>query len=117
MANTFRNYSAAILASNTDVVPAASGTNTNGDARAASSTCVVHALYISNIDGVSSVDVDLLVGDGSPDFYVLKNVPVPANSTLVLDKPINLETTHSLKAVTAATSDLEIVAAVLEITA
>lgn len=114
MANTFKNYSIAIGTSNTDIVPAAGG-SVNGRTRPAGSTCVVHALYLSNIDATAEVSVDLIVGDGTPDFYVLKSVPIPANSTLVLDKPINLEPTDSLKAVTAATSDVEAVAAVLEI--
>lgn len=115
MANTFKNYSTAIGTINTDIVPVAGG-SVNGRTRVAASTCVVHALYLSNIDGAASVDVDLIVGDGVDDFYVLKSVPIPANSTLILDKPINLESIDSLKAVTSATSDIEAVAAVLEIT-
>ena len=50
------------------------------------------------------------------DFYIMKTVDVPADSTLVIEKPINLEAGDILKAVASAAGDLQAFASVLEIT-
>ena len=46
----------------------------------------------------------------------MKTVDVPADSTLVIEKPINLEAGDVLKAVASANGDLQAFASVLEIT-
>ena len=46
----------------------------------------------------------------------MKTVDVPADSTLVIEKPINLEAGDILKAVASAAGDLQAFASVLEIT-
>jgi hypothetical protein len=106
MANTFRNAS---LAATTSAVSMYT--------TPASTTSVVHALYLSNIDGVSGRTVDIQVYDSSVTtaFFVVKAVPVPAGSSLVLDKPINLETGDELRITASSNSAIECHAAILEI--
>jgi len=116
MANTFKNFRGDVTAAtDTVIVPEAGGTAFTRS-RAAASTCVVHAIYISNTDGASSVDVDITVFDGSNSYFIGFGIPVPAGSTLILDKPVNLETTDRLRVKTTSTDDVDVVCAVLEIT-
>ena len=60
---------------------------------------VIHALYISNHETSSSISVNVKVTtDGGSTFYhVGKGLSVPANNTLVLDKPINLENNDKIR--------------------
>ena len=53
---------------------------------------------------------------GSTYFYIAKTVPVPADSTLVVDKAVNLEAGDILAATASAAGDLQCVIGVLEIT-
>jgi len=82
----------------------------------ASKEAVVHALFISNINGTNSVNVTIEVTDTSAatTMKIGYNLPVPAQSTLVLDKPINLETGDILKITAASVNDIEAVASILE---
>jgi len=107
MANTFKNQGAA-LTTGGGVVYTAPG----------STTSIVHSRYVSNIDGSASVDVDIKARATSGDTYyhVAKGVPVPAGSTLVLDKPIDLEATGDIHMTASANSDAEAVLGILEIT-
>lgn len=107
MANTFKNAAAAIGTSRTDVYTAPAAT-----------ASVIHAVYLSNIDGASSVDATIEVYDSSATTYyhVGKTIPVPADSTLVLDKPLNLEAGDKVTITASAASDLEAFLSVLEIT-
>jgi len=45
-----------------------------------------------------------------------KTLPVPADSTLVFDKPLNLEVGDKLTVTASTASDLECFASILEIT-
>ena len=85
---------------------------------ATGTTGVIHAIYISNVDGTNDATVDITVTDTSAGatFYILKTVDVPADSTLVIEKPINLEAGDILKALASTASDLEAFASILEIT-
>ena len=107
MANTFKNQGAAITTAGAIVYTAPAATQS-----------VIHSCYISNIDGVSSADVSIKARATSGDTYyhVAKTVPVPADSTLVLDKPIDLEATGDVFMTSSATGDLEVVMEILEIT-
>jgi hypothetical protein len=107
MANTFKNQGAAITTAGAIVYTAPAATQS-----------VIHSCYISNIDGVSSADVSIKARATSGDTYyhVAKTVPVPADSTLVLDKPIDLEATGDVFMTASATGDLEVVMGILEIT-
>ena len=79
---------------------------------------IVHSCTIANIHASDSADVDIKVttDGGSTYYYVAKNVPVPQGSTLVLDKPIDLEATGDVHMTASANSDLETVLGILEIT-
>jgi len=107
MANAFKNAGAAIGTSRTDVYTCPAATE-----------AVIHAVYLSNVDGTSSVNATIEVYDnsGTTYYHVGKTLPVPADSTLVLDKPINLQASDKLTITASAASDLECFISVLEIT-
>ena len=91
MANTFTNAGAAIQNTGAPI--------TLYQVPIGQDAAVVHSIFISNIDGTNSVNVDIEVstdGAGSGSFvYVGKTLPVPADSTLILDKPINLRNANA----------------------
>jgi len=107
MANTFKNAGVAVGNTRTTVYTCP-----------ASTAAVVNAVYLSNIDGANSVDATLecTIDGGTTYRHVMKTVPVPADSTLVIDKAVNLEAGDILAATASATGDLECVIGVLEIT-
>ena len=107
MANTFKNAGVAIGTSATTIYTAPSST-----------TGVIHAIYISNVDGTNDATVDITVTDTSAGatFYILKTVDVPADSTVVIEKPINLGAGDKLETQASANGDLEVFASILEIT-
>ena len=107
MANTFKNQGAALTTGGGVVYTAPGAT-----------TAIIHSCYVSNIDGTSSVDIDIKARATSGDtyYYVAKAIPVPAGSTLVLDKPIDLEATGDVHMTASANSDAETVLGILEIT-
>ena len=107
MANTFKNAAASVGTSRTDIYTCPGST-----------AAVIHSVYLSNIDGTNSVDATVEVYDssGTAYFHIGKTLPVPADSTLVLDKPINLEAADKLTVTASAASDLECFISVLEIT-
>ena len=84
-----------------------------------STTAVVHAVYLSNIDGTNDATVNVAVS-GSAYFdarrYLLKTVSVPADSTTVIEKPINLGAGDKLETQASANDDIEIFVSILEIT-
>ena len=84
-----------------------------------STTAVVHAVYLSNIDGTNDATVNLSVS-GSANFdhrsYILKTVDVPADSTVVIEKPINLGAGDKLETQASANGDIDVFASILEIT-
>ena len=108
MANTFKN---AATGSSTDIVPlytCPGGT-----------TAVVHAIYLSNIDGTNSATINLSVS-GSANFntrrYILKTLEVAADSTVVIEKPINLGAGDKLETQASANDDVDVFVSILEIT-
>jgi len=83
---------------------------------------VVHAIYISNKSSSNEANVDVKVTtDGGSTFYhVGKSLNIPVENTLVLDKPINLETNDILRVVAevnadSSAPDVEVYASILEI--
>ena len=85
-------------------------------------TAVVHAIYISNKSSSNEANVDVKVTtDGGSTFYhVGKSLNIPVENTLVLDKPINLETNDILRVVAevnadSSAPDVEVYASILEI--
>ena len=108
MANTFKN---AATGSRTDLLTmytCPGGT-----------TSVVHAIYLSNVDGLNSATINLSVS-GSANFttrrYILKTVEVPADSTVIIEKPINLGAGDILETQASADGDIDVFASILEIT-
>ena len=74
MANTFKNAGAAVGTSRTDIYTCPGATS-----------AVIHSVYLSNVDGVSSVDATVEVYDGSATayFHIGKTLPVPADLSLI----------------------------------
>ena len=107
MPNTFKNQGAALTTGGAAVYTAPAAT-----------TSILHSVYISNIDGTNAANVDIKARATSGDtyYYVGKALQVPAGSSLVLDKPIDLEATGDVHMTASANSDLETVIGILEIT-
>jgi len=108
MANTFKS--------------AASGSTTSVQTLytcPAATSGVVHAVYLSNIDGTNDATVNLSIS-GSANFntrrYILKTIDVPADSTVVIEKPINLGAGDKLETQASANGDIDVFASILEIT-
>ena len=108
MANTFKS--------------AATGSNTTLNkfyTCPAATTGVVHAVYLSNIDGTNDATVSVAIS-GSANFddrrYILKTVDVPADSTVVVEKPVNLGAGDKLETQASANDDIDVFASILEIT-
>jgi hypothetical protein len=84
-----------------------------------STTAVVHAIYLSNVDGTNDATVNVAVS-GSATFnerrYLLKTVDVAADSTVVVEKPINLGAGDKLETQASANGDIDVFASILEMT-
>ena len=116
MANAFKNAGVAIGNTATTIYQTPIGVNSS----------VVHSIYIANIDGTNSATVNIEVstdGAGAANFFhVAKTVQVPADSSLILDKPINLRNANTasagdlIRATASNTGDLEAFVSVLQIT-
>ena len=108
MANTFKN---AATGSNTDI--------TTMYTCPGATSAVIHALYVSNVDGANDASINVTIS-GSANFttrrHIMKTVNVPADSTLVIEKPINLGAGDKLETQASANGDLEVFASILEIT-
>lgn len=106
MANSFKNAGIQVGTSRTTLYTCPSG-----------STAVIHALYLSNTDGAVSVDanIEITIDGGTTYRYIGKTLSIPEDSTLILDKPVNLEAGDILAITASSTSALEAVCAILEI--
>ena len=69
--------------------------------------------------GIITCGTDVSIS-GSANFddrrYILKTVDVPADSTVVLEKPINLGAGDKLETKASANGDIDVFASILEIT-
>ena len=85
----------------------------------AATTAVVHAIYLSNVDGTNDATVNVSVS-GSATFnerrYLLKTVEVAADSTVVVEKPINLSAGDKLETQASNNGDIDVFASILEMT-
>ncbi len=85
----------------------------------AATSAVVHAMYLSNVDGANDATITVSIS-GSANFdtrrYLLKTVDVPADSTVIIEKPINLGTGDKLETQASANEDIDVFASILEIT-
>jgi len=113
MASSFKNAGMAVVTTD----------NSSANLYTASGvTAVVHAVYISNKSSSNEANVDVKVTtDGGSTFYHIgKSLRIPVENTLVLDKPINLETNDILRIVAevnadSSAPDVEVYASILEI--
>ena len=108
MANTFKN---AATGSNTDI--------TTMYTCPGATSAVIHALYVSNVDGANDASINVTIS-GSANFttrrHIMKTVNVPADSTLIVEKPINLGAGDKLETQASADNDVDVFASILEIT-
>jgi hypothetical protein len=85
----------------------------------AATSAVVHAMYLSNVDGTNDATITVSIS-GSANFdtrrYLLKTVDVPADSTVIIEKPINLGVGDKLETQASANDDIDVFASILEIT-
>ena len=81
-------------------------------------TSVVHNLTITNVDGTNSANITIEFYDSSATTYykLAYLVPVPAGSTLIFDKPINLETGDKISLTASSSNTLSGYASVMQIT-
>jgi len=114
MASSFKNYGLDV-----GVLDDATG---NMYTAGGSVQAVVHALYISNKSStnVANVNVKVTTDGGSTFFHVGRSLEVDVNNTLVLDKPINLESSDILRVYAdpnpdSSSVDVEAFASVLEV--
>lgn len=80
-------------------------------------TSVVHNLTITNVDGTNSANITIEFYDSSATTYykLAYLVPVPAGSTLIFDKPINLETGDKISLTASSSNTLSGYASVMQI--
>jgi len=108
MANTFTSAATGSTTSLTTLYTCPVGT-----------TGIVHAIYASNIDGTNDASISISVS-GSANFndrrYLLKTIEIPADSTVVIEKPINLGAGDKLETQASADNDIDVFASILEMT-
>jgi hypothetical protein len=78
--------------------------------------CVIHSIYASNKDPVNTITLNVLVEmnkNGAGTFYAAKNITVPANTSLIFDKPITLRHTDRLLVSASQLDSCDVVASYL----
>lgn len=108
MANTFKNAGLAATTTLTSIYTAPASTDG-----------VVNAIFLANTSNSDIVLADIVVFDASADasYTVLHRAPIKAGSSLVFDKPINLEPNDKLQVKASVNSKLTAFISILEITA
>jgi uncharacterized protein with NRDE domain len=83
----------------------------------ADSATVIHSIYISNNSVGANAEIVLEVVDGSTmvSVPILDRVPLRANTTLMLEKPINLESTDSVRVKSSTGCPITVFASVMEV--
>ena len=101
MANTFKNAGVAIGTSATTLYTAPAGT-----------TGIIHAIYISNVDGTNDVTVRVAFVNNGTTHYLAYDVDCIAKTTLIVlskDQAIYLEENDSISASATVASDAQII--------
>ena len=76
----------------------------------------VNALYVSNVDGTDTAEVNIDIFRSSVAYHIVKTLVVPADATVdVISKAIYLEEGDALRITASAASDLEAVCSYEEI--
>ena len=76
----------------------------------------VHSIFVTNRYNLEDLYVNILINDGSNDFYISYLLPVPANVGAVIERPINLNDGDILKVQSSRANSIDIIANVLEFT-
>ena len=98
MAQNFRRY----IARNTGTSPATIFTADSYD--------TVIGIRCANVHASSSANVDVYINDGSDDYYLIKNAPIPAGSSLELvdgGAKFVVDTGDVLKVVSSVASSID----------
>jgi len=72
--------------------------------------CVVHSLYVSNLDPINTITIDIQVAPnmaGQVARYAAKNITIPAGTSLIFDKPITLRASDTVKIAASAALSAE----------
>jgi hypothetical protein len=114
MSETFRSYAGAIVGATDTVVVPAAGSVGMGKTRTADSTAIIDALFITNVDGINDITVDVTRFDGTTSIYLGYQITIPAGTTLSWDKQITLEPNEILQVRTPLNNDIQVTASVVE---
>lgn len=80
------------------------------NAAASNKVFKINSLYISNVDGTASADINVEIQRSSVSYHIAKTIVVPADATLdVVNKPLYLEEGDSLRLVASSNSYLQAV--------
>jgi len=78
----------------------------------------INSIVVANVDGVNSASVNISLQRSSTDYYVVKTVEVPGDTTLVVldkDMGIYLEEADILRGSASVDGDLQVVVSYEEI--
>ena len=76
----------------------------------------VNALYVSNVDGTTSADINVDLFRSSSAYHIAKTITVPADASLdVITKAFYLEEGDALRLTASGNSDIEAVCSYEEI--
>ena len=103
--NTFRNAGLAVSTSKLQLYKA-------------TTSSVVHAVYLSNIldtGEVVMVTLSILDASSNKEYILAYKTPVIPGSTLVFDKPVNLELNDAIKIKASHVNSVNAFASILEI--
>ena len=108
MANTFKNAGLAATTTLTSIYTAPASTDG-----------VVNAIFLANTSNSDIVLADIVVNDASAStaYTVLHRASIKPGSSLVFDKPINLEPNDKLQVKASVNNKLTAFISILEITA
>lgn len=109
MANTFYRK----LSRNVGNTAATIGSYTVGSGN----TAIVLGLTVCNTTG-ASVNSSVYVYDGSNNYYLVKDAPIPGGGSLVVvggDQKIVLQASDSMKVISDAVTSLDVVMSIMEI--
>lgn len=108
MANSFKRAYAANLGTATSTIYTTPASN----------VATIIGLSVGNIT-TSDINVDVLVGNGTANFYVVKNAPITANAALIViggEQKVVLEAGDQLKVKSSASTSMDVVMSFLEST-
>lgn len=110
MANAFKRYTERSVGTTAATV----GSYTVGS----STETTLIGLTVANVH-TASINVDVVLNDGTYDTYVVKEAPVPTGGTLVVvggDQKIVLEVGDSIKVSSSDAASADVIMSLLEIT-